>query len=144
MTMKNLNQYLALYAESHQNPTNKKIHFVCVPLIMWTVLMLLDLVALPMGTLGHVLVILSFFFYHFIDTPILDSVLMLYLSMTMLLLSRFLGDSRLVVGLVIFVLAWIGQFIGHKVEGKKPSFLNDLLFLLIGPMWILQSFKRKD
>lgn len=142
--MKTLDQYLALYAESHQNSTNKKIHYICVPLIMWTVLILLDLVVLPLGTMAHVLVILSFFFYHFIKTSILDSLLMVYLSMTMILLARFLHDYRLIVAVSVFVAAWIGQFIGHKIEGKKPSFFQDLLFLLIGPMWILQSFKRKD
>lgn len=142
--MKTLDQYLALYAESHQNSTNKKIHYICVPLIMWTVLILLDLLVLPLGTMAHVLVILSFFFYHFIKTSILDSLLMVYLSMTMILLARFLHDYRLIVAVSVFVAAWIGQFIGHKIEGKKPSFFQDLLFLLIGPMWILQSFKRKD
>lgn len=142
--MNSLDQYLAQYAESHQNSTNKKIHFICVPLIMWTVLMLLDLVVLPLGTLAYVLVIVSFIFYHVIKTPILDSVLMIILSLAMIFTARFLNDYRLMVAVSVFVAAWIGQFIGHKIEGKKPSFFQDLLFLLIGPMWILQSFKRKD
>lgn len=142
--MNSLDQYLAQYAESHQNSTNKKIHFICVPLIMWTVLMLLDLVVLPLGTLAYVLVIVSFIFYHVIKTPIFDSVLMIILSLAMIFSARFLNDYRLMVAVSVFVAAWIGQFIGHKIEGKKPSFFQDLLFLLIGPMWILQSFKRKD
>ena len=45
--------------------------------------------------------------------------------------------------LVVFVVAWIGQFIGHKIEGKKPSFLQDLQFLLIGPAWLLGFIYRK-
>ena len=45
--------------------------------------------------------------------------------------------------LIIFVLAWIGQFWGHKVEGKKPSFLKDLQFLLIGPLWLLHFIYRR-
>ena len=45
--------------------------------------------------------------------------------------------------LVIFVLAWIGQFIGHKLEGKKPSFLKDVVFLLIGPAWLLSMIYKK-
>ena len=40
--------------------------------------------------------------------------------------------------LPVFVFSWIGQFIGHKIEGKKPSFLEDLLFLLVGPAWIFE------
>jgi len=45
--------------------------------------------------------------------------------------------------LVVFVIAWIGQFIGHKIEGKKPSFLDDLRFLLIGPIWLLHFILKK-
>ena len=44
--------------------------------------------------------------------------------------------------LLIFALAWVGQFWGHKVEGKKPSFLKDLQFLLIGPLWLLHFVYR--
>ena len=43
----------------------------------------------------------------------------------------------------VFVIAWIGQFIGHKIEGKKPSFFKDLQFLLVGPMWLLHFVYRK-
>jgi uncharacterized membrane protein YGL010W len=39
--------------------------------------------------------------------------------------------------LAVFAIAWLGQFIGHKVEGAKPSFFKDLQFLLIGPLWLL-------
>jgi uncharacterized membrane protein YGL010W len=43
----------------------------------------------------------------------------------------------------IFVTAWVGQFIGHHIEGKKPSFFKDLLFLMIGPMWLLAFVYRR-
>ena len=45
--------------------------------------------------------------------------------------------------LAIFIVAWIGQFIGHKIEGKKPSFFEDLQFLLIGPAWLLSFIYNK-
>jgi len=45
--------------------------------------------------------------------------------------------------MVLFVLAWIGQFIGHKIEGKKPSFLEDLQFLMIGPAWLIGYIYKK-
>ena len=45
--------------------------------------------------------------------------------------------------LAIFVIAWVGQFIGHKIEGKKPSFFEDLQFLMIGPLWLLGHLYRK-
>ena len=63
-----------------------------------------------------------------------------------------LAITRLLAGLpwplwltsiVIFVIAWIGQFIGHAVEGKRPSFFKDIQFLLIGPLWLLASAYRR-
>jgi uncharacterized membrane protein YGL010W len=53
------------------------------------------------------------------------------------------GPALWLVCLVIFVIAWIGQFIGHNIEGKKPSFLTDLKFLLIGPIWLLHFIFKK-
>jgi uncharacterized membrane protein YGL010W len=46
-------------------------------------------------------------------------------------------------GVAVFVLAWIGQFIGHEIEGKRPSFLTDLTYLLIGPLWVWAKLLRK-
>ena len=43
---------------------------------------------------------------------------------------------------MVFVLAWIGQFIGHLIEGKRPSFFKDLQFLLIGPAWLMAFVYR--
>lgn len=45
--------------------------------------------------------------------------------------------------LIVFVVAWIGQFYGHKVEGKKPSFLKDIQFLMIGPAWLMSFIYKK-
>ncbi len=59
-----------------------------------------------------------------------------------------LGRSRLTVPLwsvcaALFVLAWIGQFVGHAIEGKRPSFFKDVQFLLIGPLWLLADLYRR-
>jgi uncharacterized membrane protein YGL010W len=43
----------------------------------------------------------------------------------------------------VFVLAWIGQFIGHKIEGARPSFFTDLAYLLIGPAWLVGKLMRR-
>ena len=45
--------------------------------------------------------------------------------------------------IAVFVIAWIAQFIGHKHEGRKPSFLTDLTYLLIGPAWVVAKVLRK-
>ena len=72
---------------------------------------------------------------------------MLYLNM-ILLEANPLGFTNpqtglLILSVSIFVIAWIGQFIGHKIEGAKPSFFEDLQYLLIGPAWLLHFIYRK-
>jgi uncharacterized membrane protein YGL010W len=53
------------------------------------------------------------------------------------------AGTVLPLSIAIFVVAWIGQFIGHKIEGKKPSFFDDLRFLLIGPLFVLGFLYRR-
>lgn len=136
-----LEQWLDEYNASHQNPTNKKIHFVCVPAIAVCTVALLWLLPIP-GTplnVGMVLLALAFAFY-------------LKLSFK-LMLGMLPFAALMVAGIVyyqqnvelplwipaagIWVFAWIWQFVGHKAESVKPSFFTDILFLLIGPLWIL-------
>ncbi|HWH62879.1 MAG TPA: Mpo1-like protein, partial [Ginsengibacter sp.] len=59
------------------------------------------------------------------------------------ILEKFLPFPLWLFSIIIFILAWIGQFYGHKVEGKKPSFLKDIQFLLIGPMWLMSFIYKK-
>jgi uncharacterized membrane protein YGL010W len=69
---------------------------------------------------------------------------MLVMAAAMLgLLSLMPLAAVLPLSIALFVLAWIGQFIGHKIEGKKPSFLDDLRFLLIGPLFVLSFLYRR-
>ena len=66
------------------------------------------------------------------------------MSLLMLALLALLpGMTVLPVSIAVFVVAWIGQFIGHKIEGKKPSFFDDLRFLLIGPLFVLGFLYRR-
>lgn len=140
--MKSADQWLSEYSETHQNPLNKRIHLVCVPLIFWSIIALLVSLALqgrgPQVLVSFLLVPpLVFYFrlgwrYGFV-----------MLGMTLLSFSiaaglLFMQLPLAGIALGVFLLAWIGQFYGHKVEGKKPSFFQDLLYLLIGPLWTLQ------
>tara|TARA_B100000902_G_C27119383_1_gene817860 strand:+ start:97 stop:564 length:468 start_codon:yes stop_codon:yes gene_type:complete len=148
---KNINDWVDSYAESHQNSTNKKIHWVCVPLIMFSLLGLLSAVKLfdVKGfemNLCYVLIIFAWLFY--LNLSLVISIGMFFISALQLLLIYYLEinlDKTLLLYLyiVIFVVAWIGQFIGHKIEGQKPSFFEDLQFLLIGPAWIISFIYKK-
>ena len=138
--MKDASWYLEKYGESHQNPTNVLIHKIFVPLIMFSVIGLLWVIPIGLDmwflNLGMLLVVAALGFYLIMGFRIFISMLLLILPMVYgnYLLSQ--TNLHLQISLIIFVVGWIMQFIGHKIEGKKPSFLDDLLFLLVGPVWV--------
>jgi uncharacterized membrane protein YGL010W len=72
---------------------------------------------------------------------------MLFFSVICLAVANFLNltfpGMLWMISLGIFVIAWIIQFIGHEVEGKKPSFLKDIQFLMIGPAWLMHFLYKK-
>lgn len=123
---------LAHYGESHRDPKNGAIHCVAIPLIMFS---LLGLLYAAHPWLAYGLVIFSLVYYARLSFLFLVS--MAVLSAVGLLLVQALGQAVLPVSITIFVLAWIAQFVGHKIEGKKPSFFEDLQYLLVGPLFVL-------
>ena len=146
------------YAESHQNPTNKTIHWICVPLIVFSIIGLISAIPFPqIGFLGKYNMYINWFsivmaasiYYYLKLSPILSYLMLFFFGICYFFVVQ-LGYLEKAGGLklwesslIIFVLAWIGQFIGHKIEGKKPSFLDDLKFLLIGPLWLLSLLLKK-
>ncbi|MFO7562347.1 MAG: Mpo1-like protein [Enhygromyxa sp.] len=146
--MRSAQEWLDAYGESHQNPTNKKIHWVCIPWIMISVLGLLASIPSPFASpwlsWPIAVVVLAIGYYALISIPL--AIGMTLISAAMLVVVHLLAGLPAplwISSLVIFVVAWIFQFIGHKIEGKKPSFFEDLQFLLIGPMWLLAAIYRR-
>ena len=80
-------------------------------------------------------------FYAWLSVQIAVGMLALFALMVFPL--TLLGSNALAVAAVVFVLAWIGQFVGHAIEGKKPSFFEDVKFLLVGPAWLLHFIYRR-
>ncbi len=147
MTSQNMQQLLDEYSQSHRNKTNKQIHYICVPAIFWAISAMLWVVTIPYFlNLAIVMVVLLTVYY--LSKDFIIAIEMLVFSGFCLGLNYFLlktGVALFVVAVVVFVVAWVFQFIGHKIEGKKPSFFKDLQFLLIGPAWIVQQlFKPKN
>jgi penicillin amidase/acyl-homoserine-lactone acylase len=150
---KRLDRWIERYESFHQQPTNRRIHLVCVPLIVMSLIGLLWCVPLPIpGTqawypapnLAMALLLLASFYYLMLSIPVLLGVLFWFLlSSAMVLsveaspLSLFRSSS------VLFLLAWAGQFYGHRLEGKKPAFLEDLQFLLISPAWLIDWLHQR-
>lgn len=150
--MKTADEWFAEYGESHQDHTNKIIHWICVPAIVFSLVGLLwslprpEFFAAisPWLNWGTLFIVLAMLYYAFLSWQ---------LALGMIIVSALVvfGNTALTqldtplwqVSLGIFVIAWIGQFIGHKIEGKKPSFFKDIQFLLIGPIWLLGFIYRK-
>lgn len=149
--MKTAQQWFDEYAVSHQNETNKLIHYICVPAIFFSVIGML--MSIPTTFLESTfelynpilenwaavvgILILIFYlrlgFWYFVQ--------MLVITLLCIVGNFWLGNNvnLLYTSIIIFVVAWIGQFYGHKVEGMKPSFIKDLQFLLIGPLWVVKK-----
>lgn len=141
--MDRLNAYLNEYAESHQNKTNILIHKICVPAIMFSVLGIVKAFPVPASwplwmDWSVILLAFAFAFYGSFKNVRLF-IAMVIMIFPMILILELLRPRFFLLSLFLFVVAWIFQFIGHKIEGKKPSFFKDLLFLLIGPVWVMKS-----
>ena len=134
--MRTAEQWLEEYTTTHQNPLNQRIHNFTVPLIFWSILAMVA--TLPPLALLILTPLFSFYFalgwtYGFV---------MVFLTGVSLMLSYLMmiwGWPVFYLALAVFIISWIAQFCGHKVEGKKPSFLKNVLFLLIGPLWTLDK-----
>ncbi|MDD7804530.1 MAG: DUF962 domain-containing protein [Endozoicomonas sp. (ex Botrylloides leachii)] len=130
--MKNLEQWFEDYGKSHRHHVNKLIHWFCVPMIVFSLLGLLW--AIHWG-LAIAVILSASSFYIFLSVPL--ALTALVVAAAMLLIISFIHIDLIPVSVTIFVIAWIFQFIGHHIEGKKPSFFKDLQFLLIGPLWVI-------
>jgi uncharacterized membrane protein YGL010W len=150
--MRTLQDWLGEYSVSHQNPVNKRIHWVCVPLIMLSALGMMWSIPRPAFFFSispylnwaTLLILASLIYYLMLSVRLAAG--MLLVSVVICLVIGLLADlpwPLLWTSFAIFAAAWIGQFIGHKIEGRKPSFFKDLQFLLIGPIWLLaDAYKR--
>jgi|TARA_B110000467_G_C18337932_1_gene500007 uncharacterized membrane protein YGL010W len=153
--MNSIQEWLDAYSVSHKNKINKIIHWFCVPLIMVSLLGLLSLIKFSIEfnnniyciSIAHILVVLALFFYLRLSLSIslgmfIVSFIFLFIIYQFELL--FSNSNQLTIFYTsIFIVSWIGQFIGHKIEGVKPSFFEDIQFLLIGPAWLLSFIYNK-
>jgi uncharacterized membrane protein YGL010W len=129
-----VDRLMALYGQSHRNPTNEKIHYVAVPLILISLLGLLSSIH---PWVAYAFVAASMIYYASLSLVFLLA--MALISGTALLLVKAMGGWVLPLSAAIFVAAWIAQFIGHKIEGRKPSFFEDLAFLWVSPLYLLSK-----
>jgi uncharacterized membrane protein YGL010W len=151
--VRKIDQLLAEYGDSHENRLNKIIHWICVPVIVWTVVALIWSIPFP-WKIGSGIIPLNWAvvalvlaqIYYFSLSRRLGLGLLMY-NLGMLWLTSIIEQASpwplWQLALVVFIIAWIGQFIGHIFEGKRPSFFKDVQFLLIGPAWLMSFIFRK-
>ncbi|MES3004398.1 MAG: Mpo1-like protein [Pseudomonadota bacterium] len=133
-----VDQLLAHYGESHLNPRNEHIHFVAIPLIM---LSLLGLMSGVHPWLPYAFVAASLVYYARLSVVFLAA--MAIVSAISLVIVEAMGVYALPVSAAIFIGAWIAQFVGHRIEGRKPSFFEDLQYLWVGPLFVLAALFRR-
>ena len=132
--VRRVDHLLAHYGESHQNPKNELIHFIAIPLIMLSLVGML-FAAHPYA--AYAFVAASMVYYARLSVVFL-AVMVLWSALTFALLFA-MGPLLLPLSVVLFVGAWILQFIGHRIEGKKPSFFEDIQYLWVGPLFVLSK-----
>ncbi|TMH06340.1 MAG: DUF962 domain-containing protein [Betaproteobacteria bacterium] len=133
-----VDELLRRYGEFHRHPVNKAIHWVCVPLIVWSVLGMIW-AASPVA--AYIAIGAAIAFYLWMSPPLALGMLAVIAAMVWTL--AMLGARALVVSIAIFVIAWIGQFVGHLMEGRKPAFLEDVRSFLAAPAWLLADLYRR-
>lgn len=154
--MRKVDALLSEYGESHQNSLNKTIHWICVPLIFFSIVGLIwsipaDPLKQAVPSLGNyanwatLLLVITLLYYATLSRPLFLGMAVVVIIMSYLAnwVDTSFSAPLWLISLIIFVAAWIGQFYGHKVEGKKPSFFKDLQFLLIGPAWLMHFIFKK-
>lgn len=152
--MRKIDLLFAEYGESHKNKINKSIHWICVPLIFWTIIGFISLIPSPHFFLKYygflsiasiIAIALVSIYYFGLSWRIGFAMLffMLFCEHLVSTVNVHFGKNSWMIYLSVFTITWILQFIGYKIEGKKPSFLKDLQFLLIGPIWLLSLILKK-
>lgn len=155
--MRKIDKLLAEYGESHQNDTNKLIHWICVPLIFFSIVGLIwsiphqflnDLIPIqPEVIINWATLALLFVLVYYLTLSIPLFTGMFFVAIINIyvcyLIDVYIDTPLWLISLIVFLLAWIGQFYGHKVEGKKPSFFKDIQFLLVGPAWLMHFILKK-
>ena len=146
-----IDRWFASYSGDHRNGTNQLIHVVCVPAIVWSIIALLWCIPAPgtwfqAGFWAALPMFAATLFYYRQSRQL--GLGMLAMFVLMALSCRAIHDAwgtapLLWTGVAVFVVAWIGQFLGHRIEGRRPSFLTDLTYLLIGPAWVLAKLYRR-
>jgi uncharacterized membrane protein YGL010W len=149
--MRTIHDWFASYSADHQNPINRAIHWVCVPTIKRPVIA--ELWTEPVisrwmkpGFCAAAAMFLAYLFYYRLSRKLGIAMALVFIVSGVIAWALYgvLGARGLLtLAIVLFVLAWIGQFIGHAIEGRRPAFFDNVVQLLIGPAWLVGKLMRR-
>ncbi|MFM8586556.1 MAG: DUF962 domain-containing protein [Gammaproteobacteria bacterium] len=154
LTARPVDRWFNAYSQDHQHPLNQRLHVFCVPAIVWSLMAILYAIPTPgalgsllppFGVFAALLAGLSVIFWIWMSLPLglgITALTLAGLWVNALILEAMGSVTLLAIGVAVFVIAWIGQFIGHHIEGRRPSFFTDLVYLMIGPPWVLAKGYR--
>jgi uncharacterized membrane protein YGL010W len=138
--LRRVDRLLEHYAASHRHPSNELIHCIAIPCIMLSLIGLLYAVN-PLAAL--LFLAASLVYYWRLSKVFLVSMMVVTLLMLVAVAALRVAGVLLPACITIFVVAWIFQFIGHRIEGKKPSFFEDVQYLWVGPLFVLSLLFRR-
>ena len=149
--MKSVDSWMDEYADSHQHPVNKLIHSLCIPLIILSLAGMLWVIPFPDITLSlfvlnwaTIFLFFTLVYYFFLSWRLAIGMLIYALIVYALMLWLESAGTKLgQLSVILFFLAWTGQFMGHSIERKRPSFFQDIQFLLIGPLFLMRDLYRR-
>jgi len=149
--MRPVDAYLDQYSADHRNATNQWIHLLCVPAIVWSVTAMIWTIPVPAtllrpGAIAAFAMVAALAWYWRMSRKLWVGIAIAFVLFAWIdwwIASRYGMRTLLYSGIGVFVVAWIGQFIGHIYEGHRPSFFTDLVFLLVGPMWTLRKLYQR-
>jgi len=143
--MKTVEEQLSNYKSVHFNKRNIESHFVGIPLIVWAVTVLLSLNIFTIELVGKtitytpaiVLLTITLLYYFKLHIKLALG-MTLYLVLNLYLASLVSAmENALWIAIAAFVIGWIIQFIGHIYEKAKPAFMDDIMGLIIGPLFLM-------
>ena len=148
--MKSADMWFSEYDEFHRHPTNKMLHAICIPLIMFSIVGLLWMIPVPAWfpsgcNVATLSALFTLAYYCRLSPSLAVAMLVIYALMLSgaFWLQQTVPGQVVALSLAVFFAGWIGQFVGHKIEGKKPAFFDDVRFLLIGPLWLVGFLYRR-
>ncbi|MFT4724683.1 MAG: YGL010W-like membrane protein [Colwellia sp.] len=147
--MKTVIEQLSSYKSVHLNRKNIHTHFIGVPMIIWSIALLLASVSFEVVinnylgvaqvnfTLAAILSIAVFIYYLILSLPLALLAFILFGPLMWSVHEVVKVEHHIIIAISVFIIGWVIQFVGHHYEKAKPAFFDDINQLFIGPLFVI-------